>query len=102
MPRTSLFVIELSAAERSILEVIKRRHTSPYRDVVRARIVLMAAEDLENKEIEQRPPIPFQIASRWRKRFFEERLPGLDDGDGSGRDPVPPPGAGRRRQGDRM
>ena len=62
----------------------------------------MAADDLENKEIAQRLSIPFQIVSKWRKRFFEERLPGLDDRDRSGRDPIFPPRAGRRRQGDRL
>ena len=51
----------------------------------------MAADDLENKEISQRLSVPFQIVSKWRKRFFEERLAGLADRDRAGRDPVFPP-----------
>ena len=102
MPRRSPFVIELSPAERAKLESIKRRYTSPYRDVVRARIVLMAADDLENKEIAERLSVPFQIVSKWRKRFFEERLAGLADRDRAGRDPVFPPRGGRGRQSHRV
>jgi transposase len=45
--------------------------------VVRAKIVLLAAEGLENKEIGQRLDMPRPVVSKWRKRFFEERLAGL-------------------------
>ena len=79
MSRRSPFVIELSAAERQELETRSRRYTSPYREVVRAKIVLMAAEGLENKAIAGRLDLPSQVVSKWRKRFFEERLAGLDE-----------------------
>ena len=48
MPRISPFIIELSSAERAALERTSRRYSAPYRDVVRARIVLLATEGLEN------------------------------------------------------
>ena len=54
-----------------------RRYTSPYSDVVRARIVLYAAEGLGNDEIAARLDPPRQVVSQWRKRFHEQRLPGL-------------------------
>jgi hypothetical protein len=73
------------------LESISRRYTSPYRDVIRAKIVLMAAQGLQNKEIAARLDLPFQIVCKWRKRFFEERLAGLGERSRSGRRPVPPP-----------
>ena len=63
MPRRSPFVIELSPAERRELEARSRRYTSPYREVVRAKIVLMAAAGLENKAIASRLDLPFQIVS---------------------------------------
>lgn len=69
---------------------------------MRARIVLMAADDLENKEIAQRLSVPFQIVSKWRKRFFEEGMAGLVDRDRSGRNPVFPPRRGGRGQGHRV
>ena len=79
MPRKSPFMITLSSEERRILEQISRRYTSSYIDVVRAKIVLYAAEGLSNKEIAQRLDTQRQIVSKWRKRFFEKRLAGLEE-----------------------
>jgi len=79
MPKRSPFVIHLSAAERSSLADTARRYTAPYRDVVRAKIVLLAALGLQNKEIARRLSLPTQIVSKWRKRFFQQRLPGLEE-----------------------
>jgi transposase len=77
MPRKSPFTIELSDQERTVLEARARRYTLPYRDVVRARIVLMAAEGLDNDEIATRLDTRREVVSKWRKRFFTERLSGL-------------------------
>ena len=46
MPQTSPYSITLADAERAELEARARRYTSPYSDVVRARIVLYAADGL--------------------------------------------------------
>jgi transposase-like protein len=102
VPRRSPYLIELSEGERRVLEDRSRRYTSPYRDVIRAKIVLMAAQGLENRTIASRLDLPFQVVSKWRKRFFEERLAGLEERSRSGRSPVFPPRAGRRRQVDRV
>jgi transposase len=77
MPRHSPYAIALTARERAELEALARRYTSPYRDVVRAKIVLYAAAGLRNDEIGARLDMPRQIVSKWRKRFAEERMPGL-------------------------
>ena len=79
MPRKSPFAISLRIEERRILEETTRKYTSPYIDVVRAKIILYAAEGLSNKEIGQRLDTPRKIVSKWRKRFFEERLAGLEE-----------------------
>jgi transposase-like protein len=102
MPRSSPFIIELSPAERAALEFTSRRYSAPYRDVVRARIVLLATEGLENKVIARRLDTPAQIVSKWRKRFFEERLAGLAERPRTGRRPGFSPSARGRRQGDRV
>ena len=102
MPRSSPFAIDLSPAERAGLESTSRRYSAPYRDVVRARIVLLAAEGHENTEIAQRLDTPVQIVSKWRKRFFEERVAGLAERSRTGRRPGFSPSARRRRQGDRL
>lgn len=77
MPRQSPYTITLTARERAELEALAVRYTSPYRDVVRAKIILYAAAGLRNDEIGARLDMPRQIVSKWRKRFAEERLDGL-------------------------
>jgi len=72
-------VIRLSRAERQILERRSRQYTLPYRDVVRAKIVLLAAQGVENKVIGQRLDLPRPVVSKWRQRFWRERLAGLDE-----------------------
>jgi transposase len=91
MPRQSPYVIELSEQEREVLEAQTRRYTLPYRDVVRAKIVLMAAEGLSNDEIAARLSTRREIVSKWRKRFFTERLGGLEERPRRGRPSVFPP-----------
>ena len=54
MPRASPYFISLTAEERRVLEARARRYTLPYRDVVRAKIVLLAAEGLENVQRQSR------------------------------------------------
>lgn len=91
MPRQSPFEITLSAKERRILTRTAGRYSSSYRDVIRAKIVLYAAAGLSNQEIAERIDLPRQIVSKWRKRFFEQRLPGLDEQPRRGRPAVFPP-----------
>ena len=68
MPRESPFRIILSKEERTLLEAQVRQYTSPYCDVIRAKIVLLAAEGLSNDVIAARLDTPRQIVSKWRKR----------------------------------
>jgi hypothetical protein len=62
MPRTSPYQIVLSAQERDELEARARRYTSSYAQVVRAKIVLMAAEGLRNDQIASRLDTPRQVS----------------------------------------
>jgi len=91
MPRKSPYAIELSAEQRRLLEAQARRYTLPYRDVIRARIVLLAAAGLGNAEIAARLDARREIVSKWRKRFFEEGMAGLEERARAGRPPVFPP-----------
>ena len=91
MTRTSPYVVELTAEERRVLEGRARRYTLPYRDVVRAQIVLMAAEGLGNEEIAARLNTRREVVWQWRKRFCEERLQGLEERPRRGRPAVFPP-----------
>ncbi len=87
MPRRSPYSIHLTREERDALQIAARKYTSSYIDVIRAKIVLYAAEGLENKEIALRLDTSRQIVSKWRKRFFEKRLEGLVEEPRRGRPP---------------
>ena len=85
MPRHSPFRIDLTREERRELEARTRKYTSPYRDVIRAKLVLLAAENVPNDVIAARLDTPRQIISKWRKRFFDQRLAGLEEEPRGGR-----------------
>jgi hypothetical protein len=102
MPRESPYAIRLARQERQVLEARSRQYTLPYRDVVRAKIVLLAAEGLENTVIGERLDLPRRVVSKWRKRFFEERLAGLEERPRTGRPTVFPPSRGRAGEGPRL
>ncbi len=46
------------------------------RQVVRAKIVLLAADGEPNTRIAERLDVDVGVVSRWRKRFFESGLDG--------------------------
>jgi len=79
MPRRSPYKILLDDKEERQLEALARKYTSPYCDVMRAKVVLLAAQGFSNQGIGRRLQLPRQIVSKWRKRFFEERLGGLQE-----------------------
>jgi Homeodomain-like domain len=76
MSRSSPFVITLSDADRVELRRRARCYTAPHADVVRAKIVLLAAEGLENTVIAARLDVALGVVSRWRKRFAGEGMTG--------------------------
>jgi transposase len=96
MPKKSPYAIVLTDEQRAILESRARKYTSSYIDVVRAKIALYAAEDMENKDIAARLDTSFQIVCKWRKRFFEHGLEGLQEGYRPGRPPRFSPRSSRR------
>jgi len=99
MPKTSPFEIKLSRKEQEVLQQRAAKYTSPYCEVVRAKIILLAAEGTQNKDIAQCLSLPPQIVCRWRKRFFEERLPGLDERPRRGRPRLFSPSSGHGSKG---
>lgn len=95
MARPSLYPIVLSEEEQRELRHRAARYTLPYREVQRAKMILMAAGGLENGEIARRLEVRVDTVRKWRKRFFEQRLAGLDEAPGRGRKPAFSP-SGRR------
>ena len=79
--------IVLSAEERGELERRAACYSLPHKVVQRAKLVLYAADGLSNVEIAARLDTPRQVVSKWRKRFYDERLAGLTDLPRGGRPP---------------
>lgn len=82
---TTPYRVELSDDERAVLAERARSSNAPYRQVVRARIVLYAAGGMESATIAARLDCTRSFVSRVRKRFFEERLNALEERPRSGR-----------------
>ena len=93
MPRISPFQIVLSKEERKVLERRARKYTLPYFEVLRAKMILMAADGMDNDQIAARLDTRREVVSQWRKRFFKERLAGLEERVRPGRPRVFPPRA---------
>jgi transposase len=85
-----------------VLEGRLRRPTSQQREVLRARIVLAAADGEQNSRIAGRLGVAVNTVSKWRKRFSLEGLAGLGDRKRPGRPRRFPLGGRDRGEGDRL
>jgi hypothetical protein len=98
----SPFAVTLTASQRRVLEGRLRRPTAQQREVMRARIVLQAADGEQNITIAGRLGVAVNTVSKWRKRFVQEGLGGLADRKRPGRPRRFPLGGRDRGQGDRL
>ena len=96
MARTSRYWIELSEEDRRELERRAGTPTLAYRDVQRARLILYAAEGMQDKDIAVRCDCHPEVVSKWRRRFCEQGIEGLADKSRTGRPRRFPPGGDRR------
>ena len=71
-------IIQLTEAERAQLEKLSRGRWVSVRLAERATIVLCAAAGLRNEEIGERLGISRQRAGRWRTRYAEHGLAGIE------------------------
>ena len=85
MSRYAAVPIAVSSIERQVLTARARRARGEQRDVLRARIVLAAADGQSNAAIARKLAITEDTVRRWRGRFAAERVPGLDDRRRAGR-----------------
>ena len=79
--------ILLTEAERAELEVLARSTKTQYRLRQRARIVLFAASGMATRAIGREVGCTTGTASKWRVRYAEKRLAGLDETGNRGNDP---------------
>lgn len=75
----------LSREDREALERVARRPSSSQRDVLRARIALLASEGVSTGEIVRRLGVSKPVVCKWRKRVATHGLSGLRDLERSGR-----------------
>ena len=94
MPRKSPYYIRLTQEEREQLTKSATKYTLPYYQVLRAKMILLAADGLTNDEIAHLLNTRREVVSLWRKRFFEERLHGIEERPRSGRPRAFSPRAG--------
>ena len=77
--------VTLAASERKILKKRVRGAKTPYRDRLRAQIVLEAARGRDNERIAAGLRVTVATVRKWRGRFAERGLGGLKDLPRSGR-----------------
>ena len=78
-------MLELTDAEREELQRWARRRKSAQALALRCRIVLGCAAGLSNIEVAAREGVSQPTVGKWRSRFCELRLDGLDDDPRPGR-----------------
>ena len=79
MSMCSPFVIVLTSVEEAVLTARARAARGQHRDVVRARIVLAAAQGRANAVVAAELGASVDTVRKWRRRFATERLAGLQD-----------------------
>ena len=79
MAMTSPYLVELTDADRRVLTRRARSERAAHREVLRAQIVLAAADDASNAEIARRLGVCDDTVRKWRARFCQQGLPGLAD-----------------------
>jgi hypothetical protein len=98
MPRKSPYKIILNHDEQAELNKRSIKYTLPYFMVTRAKMILLAAQGLDNDAIAAQLDTRREIVSLWRKRFFEQRLAGLEERPRPGRPRSFPPRSGHTNQ----
>ena len=79
MPPPGAVPVALTAGERKTLKKRTRGAKTPYRDRLRAQIVLAAARGRDNARIARDLRVSVDTARKWRGRFAARGLEGLTD-----------------------
>jgi transposase len=66
--------LEMTEGQRATLEVIAKSTAAAYRDVLRARVLLMAADGVANSRIARQAGVSVPTVREWRSRFATEGL----------------------------
>lgn len=80
--------IELSSEQHSLLKKLVAARNTPQKMVMRAKIILMAADGISNSQIARNLGVSRPTVLRWRQGFQEKGMEGLNDDPRSGRRPA--------------
>lgn len=79
-----LSTLELTAVEKQSLQQTVRRRGAGHLEVLRAQVILWAAEGWSNTEIVGRSGLSAPTVGKWRQRFLQNRTAGLSERPRSG------------------
>lgn len=80
--------LTVSPEQRAVLETWARSRVLPQRQVQRARLVLLAADGVANDAIAARLATSKPSVLKWRARFLQAGVDGLEEASGRGRRPT--------------
>jgi transposase len=80
--------LRITGSQREQLEGWSRSRVVPHRQVLRARIVLMAADGVANQVIAERLGTSRPSILKWRARFQDAGIDGLEEAEGRGPKPI--------------
>ena len=95
MPFAPAPPLRLRTGDRKRLEAVVRKRTSPQREVLRARIILLCADGVPHRQIKRELRTSVDTVVRWRGRYEDEGLEGLQDRPRPGRPPTFSPSRSR-------
>jgi len=93
MPFPPAESLQLYPGDREILESMVRKRTLAQRMAFRARILLCCADGLAHREIKRRLNTSVDTVLRWRNRYEQQGIDGLQDRPRPGRPPTFSPSA---------
>jgi len=85
--------LQLRRGDRKSLEAMVRKRTLAQRLVFRARIILYCADGLAHRQIKRQLSTSVDTVIRWRKRYEQQGIDGLQDRPRPGRPPTFSPSA---------
>jgi len=88
--------VRLTPKVRKVLEARCRVASTPQGDVKRARIVLLAADGRSTRSIAKEVGVQPRIVSKWRHRFADHGLAGLNDRPRAPKPPIYGPATNKR------
>ncbi len=71
MPTLAPCPVQLYEAERKELQKLVNRHTTPQQIALRAKIILLASEGKNHRQIARELNISRDMARTWRERWLE-------------------------------